>query len=380
MEYGSQVLFILTISYVARGLFYTSDSFSANVMSGLVGAALVFVAQSSLKPYKSPFIRVRDSICRICARVGLIYLGLLVFLLFQRAEDARYLFTYVDPNLGQELPMHNENYDRDCSLSYENVNHIVDFYFWAHFFNWLAAAIIVKDYYVLHIWSILDELIELSLKSIRPNFAECWWDSLILDILLANTLGIFVGMKLIRVCRSMEYDWLGRKGKKSIKDWEVWREHRYFQGFTLFLVFVSLNFVSGFTVPNSVWIPPNHWTNVIRLVIWFTVGALGFRETYDDMRTWGTKLRAEKQIFAQHRWLAWMMLCCEMLLSLKFREKAGNNLQSTLSTWIIIPWVVVVVSCFSYYTYLRFFYKFRKYKDGRYMDKDLRSQQSNKIK
>jgi hypothetical protein len=26
-----------------------------------------------------------------------------------------------------------------------------------------------------------------------PNFAECWWDHVILDVLLCNALGIFLG-------------------------------------------------------------------------------------------------------------------------------------------------------------------------------------------
>jgi phosphatidylserine synthase 2 len=26
-----------------------------------------------------------------------------------------------------------------------------------------------------------------------PNFAECWWDHIILDVLVCNALGIFLG-------------------------------------------------------------------------------------------------------------------------------------------------------------------------------------------
>jgi len=107
------------------------------------------------------------------------------------------MWYFVDSDLNAELPSHNENYDRDCSLSYDNVSKIVDFYVGAHFFNWFFAAFLMRDHYILHFWSLLDELIELTLKPIRPNFAECWWDSLILDLLTMNTIGIILGMMVV---------------------------------------------------------------------------------------------------------------------------------------------------------------------------------------
>ena len=373
MEYGSQVLFLLTIAYILRGIYYTSASFVTttqehNIKAGLVGVALVFIAQSSLKPYKSPFRRVRDAFWRVWSRIGLLYIGLMVFLLFQRAEDARFLFSYIDPNLGKELAIRTEIYDRNCELSYENVMKLTDFYFIAHFLNWFFAALIVRDSLMLHIWSVLDEVIELSLKNIRPNFSECWWDSLFLDIIIANTLGIIIGMWLIRLTNTLEYDWFGRKEAKSCKDWKCWTQHRYYQGITLLLVFVSLNFVTGFTVSNSLWIPPSHWVLIVRLLIWLFQGVLGFREGYDDIVTWGTAERGKVIILAQHRWQAWLMLFCETMLSWKFRERAGNNLDAIVPPYVVLPWLLAFVCGTLYYVYLRFIYKYRLYKDGRLMD------------
>lgn len=151
MEYGSQVLFLITIGYIASGMLYTSPSTEHNVKSGIVGVALVFLAQSSLKPYRTPFSMVRDSVCRVGARIGLLYLGILVFLLFQDAEFARGLFAYIDPALNVELPLRNENYTRDCSLTVANVLRVSDFYVLVHLLNWYLAALILRDYYMLHI-------------------------------------------------------------------------------------------------------------------------------------------------------------------------------------------------------------------------------------
>ena len=44
-----------------------------------------------------------------------------------------------------------------------------------------------------------------------------------MDILLANTPAIILGMTFIRKGGFLEYDWLGRKGKKYISDWEAFK-------------------------------------------------------------------------------------------------------------------------------------------------------------
>ncbi|VDQ04428.1 unnamed protein product [Trichobilharzia regenti] len=40
-----------------------------------------------------------------------------------------------------------------------------------------------------------------------PNFSECWWDSLILDVLVCNGLGIQCGMWLCRWLEMRDYKW-----------------------------------------------------------------------------------------------------------------------------------------------------------------------------
>lgn len=45
-----------------------------------------------------------------------------------------------------------------------------------------------------------------------PNFTECWWDALILDILLCNGFGIFFGMFICKKLEIRSYKW------ESIRD------------------------------------------------------------------------------------------------------------------------------------------------------------------
>jgi phosphatidylserine synthase 2 len=61
-----------------------------------------------------------------------------------------------------------------------------------------------------------------------PHFRECWWDHVFCDILLSNIPAIMFGMWLLRKLGIREYDWLGRKGKESIWDWQVLHCHKKF--------------------------------------------------------------------------------------------------------------------------------------------------------
>lgn len=46
--------------------------------------------------------------------------------------------------------------------------------------------------------SILFEIVELSLRHWIPNFYECWWDSLLLDLFGCNLIGILIGTWILK--------------------------------------------------------------------------------------------------------------------------------------------------------------------------------------
>lgn len=81
---------------------------------------------------------------------------------------------------------------------------------------------------MLTIWSLLDEVIELTFKCALPHLSECWWDQVFVDVLICNTGGMLVGWFILKKLNIAEYDFFGRKGTKSIKDWKVWSSCRMF--------------------------------------------------------------------------------------------------------------------------------------------------------
>jgi phosphatidylserine synthase 2 len=105
----------------------------------------------------------------------------------------RQLLGYFDSSLGHPVTKGMHTYDDNCEFLWENIYDNLDHYFWIHVINWAVAAFIVRDAYVLHFWSVFDEIIELSWQHKLPHFRECWWDHVLLDVLASNTPAIIVG-------------------------------------------------------------------------------------------------------------------------------------------------------------------------------------------
>jgi phosphatidylserine synthase 2 len=112
-------------------------------------------------------------------------------------------------------------YDDDCDFTVENLWSNVDHYFLVHLVNWFLASLVIRDAYVLHLWQVLDEWVEISAQHVMPHFRECWWDHLLMDITFTNIPAIIMGLKFVRWMGYKEYDWFGRKGKKSFSEWEI---------------------------------------------------------------------------------------------------------------------------------------------------------------
>lgn len=127
-----------------------------------------------------------------------IYLFALVYIYYQNGTDARALFKHLDPSLGKQISDMEHTYDDDCTVNFENIIGNMDHYFLIHFINWFLASVILRDAPILHMWSILDEILELSFQWLLPHFRECWWDHVFHDVIVMNTSGIFLGLKFVQ--------------------------------------------------------------------------------------------------------------------------------------------------------------------------------------
>ncbi|XP_042410305.1 CDP-diacylglycerol--serine O-phosphatidyltransferase 1-like [Zingiber officinale] len=160
---------------------------------GVWAMIAVFLAYSLLQAPSTVFIRPHPAIWRLVHGMAVVYLVALTFLLFQNRDDARQFMKYLHPALGVELP--ERSYGAGCRIyvpenpknRFFNVyNTLFDEFVLAHIFGWWGKAIMIRNQPLLWVLSIGFELMEFTFRHMLPNFNECWWDSIILDILICN--------------------------------------------------------------------------------------------------------------------------------------------------------------------------------------------------
>ncbi|CAJ0913983.1 12089_t:CDS:2, partial [Entrophospora sp. SA101] len=130
-------------------------------------------------------------------------------------RDARYIFATIDPSLGRPLP--ERSYADNCELTIENIKDQMDIFVVYHASGWFAKALVLRDYWFCWILSVMFEVMEYSLQHQLNNFAECWWDHWILDVIICNWAGLYLGMKTCEYFEMKGYSWRGIKQIPSLK-------------------------------------------------------------------------------------------------------------------------------------------------------------------
>jgi len=346
-----------------------------NVKTGLMAGAGIFLLFSMLQMRDSIFQRPHPAVWRIVMGAGVIYLIILVFLLFQSPQDARALVHLLDNRSGISLP--ERNYAEHCELytpddpvsKFRNLwDTINDEYIAAHFIGWWGKTVLIRDASICWTLSILFEVWELTFEFMLPNFKECWWDHIILDILVCNGLGIYCGLLTCRALQMKEYDWTGlwkspTKTRRSparpvtppeSSDSPLWRRalqqftpasydefqwgilqswKRFFSVVILILIF-SLVELNAFFMKALLYIPPPRPLNIYRLLLWSAIGLPALREYYQFMADPTNKK------FGTMAWLCCATVGVETLIELKYGR---GMFPDPAPMHVVIPWAVFVV-------------------------------------
>eukprot|EP01017_Pseudomicrothorax_dubius_P012883 TRINITY_DN1548_c0_g1_i6.p1 TRINITY_DN1548_c0_g1~~TRINITY_DN1548_c0_g1_i6.p1 ORF type:complete len:376 (-),score=88.40 TRINITY_DN1548_c0_g1_i6:90-1217(-) len=354
MKFLNLILFVTTLGFIGWWSYDNTGELRDNFKRGLIGAGVVATAYGMVRSGNGQIFGRFSWFWRGTSKFCFLYLLFLTWVVFHTSKDARHLMSYIDPNLGKPVTKGMHTYDDNCELLWENVADNIDHYFWIHAINWFAAALIVRDVVFLNFWSVLDEFIELSWQHMLPHFRECWWDHVFLDVLVTNTPAIFIGVFLINKLFGLrKYDWFGRENAKSILHWDLWHNHKRLQNVLFAFFIICVNFLTGFLLINSLWIPPKNYFNIYRLVVWFILANLAFVEGYHDLDTYGTP--ANKEISSEYRWLTSAILALEVFISWKFRHDTGNLTEVPWPSYVTIPWAIVVGLLFLRWAYLRVF-------------------------
>ncbi|CAO0789439.1 unnamed protein product [Mucor circinelloides] len=335
----------------------TADS----IKLGVLAAVACFVFIGMLHFPDGPFVRPSKPIWRAVLSLSVLYQLFLVFMLFMNKDDARKFMTYYDSSLGVQLP--ERSYADACTLTWENITNQMDIFVVAHAVGWFGKALILRDYWFCWIISIAFELCEYSLEHQLNNFAECWWDHWILDVLLCNWLGIEVGMKFCQYFSVKQYSWVGFRQIKSFKgkakravqqftprewtryEWKTTSTPKNYFGTVLLLLVFLLCELNCFYLKYLLWVPPEHPINTYRLILIFLFALPGAREAYQYISDNST-LR-----MGAHAWLLIFNILTETLICLKFAE---NEFHTPAPLVVKVGWSVALTVLFVIFPLWRF--------------------------
>nr|CAB3472472.1 unnamed protein product [Digitaria exilis] len=279
---------------------------------------------------------------------------------FNTRDDARQFMKYLHPDLGVELP--ERSYGTDCRIyvpdhpksRFNNVYEIIfDEFVIAHILGWWGKAIMIRNQPLLWVLSIGFELMELTFRHMLPNFNECWWDSIVLDILICNWFGIWAGMKTVRYFDGKTYEWVGlsrqpniiSKVKRTLGqftpaqwDKDEWYPllgpWRFIQVLSLCIVFMAVE-LNTFFLKFCLWIPPRNPLIIYRLVLWWLIAIPTIRE-------YNTYLQDRKPFkkVGSFCWLSLAICIVELLICIKF----GHGLfPKSMPSWLITFWTGVAL-------------------------------------
>ncbi|KAJ3973429.1 phosphatidyl serine synthase-domain-containing protein [Lentinula raphanica] len=325
---------------------------------GAYAAIASFLTFSMIQFRDGPFIRPHPAFWRIILGINLLYELGLVFLLFQDLDSARAMMKYLDPNLGVPLP--EKSYAEDCELTSQNLWNAVDIFCLAHALGWFGKAMILRDYWFCWILSIAFELAEYSLQHQLANFAECWWDHWILDVLICNWFGTYLGMKVCQYFEVKPYEWRGIRQTRGLRSkakrvlsqfsphdftafkWGTATDFTHFFSVVLLLsVFLAAE-LNPFYLKTLLWMEPDHPFVIARLAFVFLWALPAVRELYQYINDPRKAVR-----MGQHVWLLLATIVTELLVIKKWSkgmfEPFPKNVQRgwAIGVTLLVLYVVV---------------------------------------
>ncbi|XP_068964050.1 phosphatidylserine synthase 2 isoform X1 [Petaurus breviceps papuanus] len=306
-------------------------------------------------------------------------------------HDGRQFLKYIDPKLGVPLP--ERDYGGNCLIydpdnktdPFHNIWDKMDGFVPAHFLGWYLKTLMIRDWWMCMIISVMFEFLEYSLEHQLPNFSECWWDHWIMDVLVCNGLGIYCGMKTLGWLSLKTYKWQGLwniptyKGKmKRIAfqftpyswvrfEWKPASNLRRWLGVCGIILVFLLAELNTFYLKFVLWMPPEHYLVLLRLVFFVNVGGVAMREIYDfmDDPTFHKK-------FGQQAWLVAAITATEFLIVVKYDP---HTLTLSLPFYVAQCWILGTVLILTW-TIWRFFLRdiTLRYKEIRRQKQESRSE------
>ncbi|SBT77489.1 phosphatidylserine synthase, putative [Plasmodium ovale] len=207
---GGLLIISLSLSYTNDFLYFKTRIIISSVLFFLNILSLLYVFTKHVISIHKDIITLTVVLFTSC------YYPVLLFLNYYSTDEIRWMLRYVNPHI-QFHPVEN-NYMENC-YTLDSVMDKFDIFVIAHFCGWFVKTLAIRDFFILNINSVMFELIELKFQHLLPNFYECWWDHIILDVLGCNLLGILFCFLFMKYFNLPLYDWtISLKNKPNKKN------------------------------------------------------------------------------------------------------------------------------------------------------------------
>eukprot|EP01010_Urceolus_cornutus_P003453 NODE_484_length_1618_cov_298.507330_g368_i0.p1 GENE.NODE_484_length_1618_cov_298.507330_g368_i0~~NODE_484_length_1618_cov_298.507330_g368_i0.p1 ORF type:complete len:488 (-),score=122.45 NODE_484_length_1618_cov_298.507330_g368_i0:154-1557(-) len=333
----------------------------SNIKCGIAVALCAFLTFCAVHLPDGLMIRPHPALWRIILGMGVVYMVFLFFLTFQRLDTVHRMLGFVDPVLGVPLP--EKDYAGDCRIftpenpdsQYANIwATINDEFILAHILGHWAKAILLRSWRLGVILSVLFELVEITFQHNLPNYLECWWDHIFIDILICNGLGLWLGLATCKYLKAKEYHWVELKKIKTYSgkatrlvqqfspigwtpyEWGIFTSFKSFCQCVIPVLMFNVVDNNVFFLKFMLWIPPPHTINLVRLAIWFAISIPGLREFYQLIRD--KKCRR----LGANAWIAAGCALLELVLIFRWKWESGA-FSEPMPSYIFYPHVATVI-------------------------------------
>ncbi|KAI2802870.1 Phosphatidylserine synthase 2 [Blomia tropicalis] len=352
--YKPHTITLLVFSFVT--VFYSAFTrdeslLEENIWSGLKCVIFFFLIISLLAFPNGPFIRPHPAFWRIVFGVSVLYTLMLIFILFQNYQTIKQIMYWFYPDLEDFKIDGEKQYAVNCSdITLERVWEHMDVFALAHFLGWAMKAMLVRHYGLCWTISVTWEITEVAFAHLLPNFAECWWDSWILDVLLCNGLGIFCGMYVCYFLEMRTYKWEGikniqstsKKIRRAILQFtpESWTPIHWFDPTCTFRRYLAvaqlviswqLTELNTFFLKHIFEMPPAHPIILGRIGLLGLIVAPSVRQYY----TYVTDTRCKR--VGTQCWVFVAIMLIETVISVKF----GVRIFAQTQMWNILVWLII---------------------------------------
>ncbi|SYZ64100.1 phosphatidylserine_synthase (plasmid) [Leishmania braziliensis MHOM/BR/75/M2904] len=362
--YTSHTVFILlsilmSILLLLRYYCYPDLSLVAKVKVGFSAATFVFIGFGAVHLPDSLMVRPHPAVWRAVLAVGVLYLVFLTFMIFQDLATVRQIMGYYDPSLLHQLP--ERTYAQDCRLSTNEdpwffVHTSFDVFLLAHSLGYVVKMLILRDWRMVTAVSLGFEVVEVTFQHVLPNFRECWWDHIILDVLICNAGGMLMGMWLLRQLNAKQYKWialkeiptvkgkakrlLGQLGPRSFEryNWNVFQSPTRFFQVASILLLMLLQELNCFTMKAILQMKPTHHLVVGRLALWSLLATSSLRELYEFMTNQSIKH------IGTTAWVAVLGMAMETIWITKMAIEGQYFQEALMPTHVAVPWMAALVA------------------------------------